>query len=110
MTIHQTTADEEELTPKGRRFLRKLTAATGGGMFIDGFIFATHGTPYSYDTHVPLIIMGGGIKSGRYLAPPVRRAHIPKADGRTRPLGIPTFEDKVAQRAILTRRHALQSA
>lgn len=32
---------EEELTPKARRFLRRLTAATGGGMFIDGFVFAT---------------------------------------------------------------------
>lgn len=41
------------------------------------------------------------IKSGRYHAPPVRRTHIPKADGTTRPLGIPTFEDKVAQRAIV---------
>jgi predicted AlkP superfamily pyrophosphatase or phosphodiesterase len=30
---------------------------------------ATHGTPYSYDTHVPLIIMGGGIAPGRYTAP-----------------------------------------
>ncbi|HVF44213.1 MAG TPA: alkaline phosphatase family protein [Pyrinomonadaceae bacterium] len=27
---------------------------------------ATHGTPYSYDTHVPLIIMGGGVAAGRY--------------------------------------------
>ncbi|MGH9381894.1 MAG: reverse transcriptase domain-containing protein, partial [Thermoanaerobaculia bacterium] len=40
-------------------------------------------------------------KSGLYKAPPVRRAYIPKGSGSaTRPIGIPTFEDKVLQRCV----------
>jgi len=42
------------------------------------------------------------VKSGTYRAPAVRRVNIPKGDGsQTRPIGIPTFEDKILQRAVL---------
>jgi RNA-directed DNA polymerase len=41
------------------------------------------------------------LKSGRYRAPPVRRHYIDKSNGGKRALGIPSFEDKVAQRAIV---------
>jgi len=42
-------------------------------------------------------------KSGTYHAPPVRRVHIPKGGSstETRPIGIPTLEDKVLQRAVV---------
>ena len=39
-------------------------------------------------------------RTGTYHAPPVRRVHLPKGDGRTRPIGVPTFEDKILQRAV----------
>jgi retron-type reverse transcriptase len=41
------------------------------------------------------------VHSGAYRAWPSRRAYIPKADGRQRPLGIATLEDKIVQRAVV---------
>lgn len=68
-----------------------------GAPGIDGMTRAD----YEANLQANLLDLLERIKSGRYRAPPVRRTYIPKADGTQRPLGIPTLEDKVAQRAIV---------
>ena len=67
-----------------------------GAPGIDGVTAAD----YEANLEANLLDLLERIRSGRYRAPPVRRAYIPKADGSQRKLGIPTFEDKVAQRAV----------
>src|SRR5437867_2194111 len=50
------------------------------------------------------------LKRGAYRAKPVRRAYIPKADGRQRPLGVPALEDKIVQRAVVEVLNAIYEA
>jgi group II intron reverse transcriptase/maturase len=68
-----------------------------GAPGIDGVTAAD----YAKNLEANLVDLLDRIKSGRYKAPPVRRTYIPKADGSRRPLGVPSFEDKVTQRAIV---------
>jgi RNA-directed DNA polymerase len=80
-------------------FLREAHRRTrkDGAVGVDGQTAAD----YAGNLEGNLTALLEGFKSGRYRAPPVRRVHIPKGDGtKTRPIGIPTFEDKVLQRAV----------
>ncbi len=64
--------------PLARRALNGFNAQRSGDVVVisgafkyltDSMITATHGSPYSYDTHVPLIMMGIGLAPGRYMQP-----------------------------------------
>ena len=55
---------------------------------------------YEQDLQANLRDLHERVQSGRYRASPSRRVYIPKADGRQRPLGIATLEDKIVQRAV----------
>ena len=68
-----------------------------GAPGVDGQVAAE----YETDLEANLSRLLERFKSGRYRAPPVKRVYIPKSDGkRLRPIGVPTLEDKVLQRAV----------
>jgi RNA-directed DNA polymerase len=71
----------------------KKVKANQGAAGVDGQSIAD----FEADLPNNLYKLWNRISSGSYLPPPVRRVDIPKADGGTRPLGIPTVADRVAQ-------------
>ena len=75
-----------------------LRTRRDGAAGVDGLTAAD----YEADLRVNLQRLRDQAKAGTYRAPPVRRVHIPKGTGtETRPIGIPTFEDKVLQRSVV---------
>jgi hypothetical protein len=69
----------------------------GAAPGVDGVTWA----PYGQDLEAKLRDLHTAVQAGRYRASPSRRVYIPKADGRLRPLGIATLEDKIVQRAVV---------
>ena len=64
---------------------------------VDGVTWSTYGQ----DLEANLRDLHARVHAGRYRARPSRRVYIPKADGRQRPLGIASLEDKILQRAVV---------
>jgi len=73
---------------------RAISPAAAPG--VDGVTWAAYGQ----NLEANLRDLHERVQQGRYRASPSRRAYIPKADGRQRPLGVATLEDKVIQRAV----------
>ena len=80
-------------------FLREAYRRTrkSGAAGVDG----TTAEEYKQSLEANLLDLHGRLREGRYIAPPVKREWIDKEDGSQRPLGLPTFEDKIVQRAVL---------
>ena len=64
---------------------------------VDGQTWAAYGE----NLEANLRDLSDRLKRGGYHARPVARVYIPKPDGRQRPIGIPTLEDKIVQRATV---------
>jgi group II intron reverse transcriptase/maturase len=65
---------------------------------------------YGESLEANLLELADRLKRGAYRAKPVRRAYIPKMDGRQRPLGVPALEDKIVQRAVVEVLNAIYEA
>ncbi len=81
--------------PRLRAAYRALSPKAAPG--VDGVTWAAYGE----NLEVNLQDLHRRLHAGSYRARPSRRAYIPKADGRQRPLGIAALEDKIVQRAVV---------
>ena len=76
----------------------RLVKANQGSPGIDGISFEAIENGIGVEGY--LLILSRELQDKTYRASPVKRVLIPKADGSTRPLGIPTIRDRVAQMAL----------
>lgn len=74
----------------------KSVRANQGAAGVDGQSIAD----FEADLSNNLYKIWNRMSSGSWLPPPVRRVDIPKGDGKTRPLGIPTVADRIAQMVV----------
>ncbi len=74
----------------------KRVKANHGAAGVDGQSIAG----FEADLSNNLYKLWNRLSSGSYFPSPVRRVDIPKADGGTRPLGIPTVTDRIAQEVV----------
>ena len=74
----------------------KLVKANKGSAGVDGQSIAE----FEEDLKNNLFKIWNRMSSGSYFPPPVRRVDIPKDNGKTRPLGIPTVSDRIAQTVV----------
>lgn len=77
----------------------KRVKANGGAAGADGVGLKE----FERDLKRNLYRIWNRLSSGSYFAPPVKRVQIPKADGKVRPLGIPTVGDRIAQMVVKQR-------
>ena len=77
----------------------KTVRANHGAAGVDGQTISD----FEADLENNLYKLWNRLSSGSYFPPPVRRVDIPKSDGKTRPLGIPTVADRIAQ--MVVKRH-----
>lgn len=84
--------DEELLTESYKRLNKNSSSG------VDGKSWYEYGN--TARERIPELLQR--FQSGKYKAPKIRRVYIPKGDGKQRPLGIPTIEDKVLQTGVKT--------